>query len=303
MHKHDFDWNLIKILDALFRHRNVSRAADELGQTQSTVSHALARARDHFGDPLFVRASKGMTVTRFGASLEMEVAALVKSANALGARKERFDPAHAEGRIVIAATEYFEIVTMPRVVARLEREAPGIQLSIRSTGFVLPKSELETGQFHCAVAGFFRDMPEGFFLAGLFSDTFSTVVRRGHPGLAQGKLTKSAFFQYRHALITLRGDFEEVLPRKEGENGRRFTYGTSSFTSIVWVVEKSDLILTAPTRLVDAFRDHFDLVVMPPPVEFKPIRVKMVWHARTDSDPLFEWIRKVLREESKPPDE
>jgi len=296
MHLADFDWNLLKILDALFQHGNVSRAAVDLGLTQSAVSHALARARAHFGDPLFVRVSKGIVPTRFGATLEAEIASLSRAAQSLGARKDHFDPATAQGRIVVATTEYFEIVAMPRLVRVLEKKAPHVQVSVRSTAASLPRSDLEAGETHLAVAGFFKDLPASYHQAALFSDGFLSVVRRGHPALKSKSIARAEFLKQRHALLTLRGDFEEVAMLECEEKGRTFAYGSSSFTAVAWVVAASDLVMTAPERLVNAFEGHFDFVSFKTPLALDPLRIKMVWHARTHADPLHVWFRKILRE-------
>jgi DNA-binding transcriptional LysR family regulator len=51
------DLKLLTVFDEVYKTRNVSRAGENLGMPQSSVSIALARLRKHFGDPLFVRTS------------------------------------------------------------------------------------------------------------------------------------------------------------------------------------------------------------------------------------------------------
>jgi hypothetical protein len=57
------DLNLLIVLDALLGERSVTRAAARLGYTQPTISGMLARLRDLFGDPLFVRTQRGILPT------------------------------------------------------------------------------------------------------------------------------------------------------------------------------------------------------------------------------------------------
>lgn len=47
-----FDLNLLRVLDALLRERNVSRAAERLALSQPAVSNALNRLRELLDDPL-----------------------------------------------------------------------------------------------------------------------------------------------------------------------------------------------------------------------------------------------------------
>lgn len=63
MHDGDLDLNLLAVLDAMLRERNVTKAAQGLGMTQSAMSHALGRLRRFFDDPLFVRHGMAMLPT------------------------------------------------------------------------------------------------------------------------------------------------------------------------------------------------------------------------------------------------
>ena len=57
------DGNLLLVFRELARTRRTTETARRLAVTQSTVSHALARLRDLFGDPLFVRRPHGLEPT------------------------------------------------------------------------------------------------------------------------------------------------------------------------------------------------------------------------------------------------
>lgn len=57
------DLNLLLVFSTLCRERNTTRAGEALGLSQPAISHALARLREQFNDPLFVRASRGLVPT------------------------------------------------------------------------------------------------------------------------------------------------------------------------------------------------------------------------------------------------
>src|SRR5882724_6567025 len=92
------DGNLLLVFRELSRTRRTTEAARRLGITQSTVSHALARLRDLFADPLFVRRSHGLEPTRRALELAPRVDALIDMAGAVIGREGRFDPARSERR-------------------------------------------------------------------------------------------------------------------------------------------------------------------------------------------------------------
>ncbi len=295
------DLNLLRVADALYRHGNLSRAGRELGVSQSAMSHALSRLRAHYGDPLFIRVSRGVEPTRFCRSLAEEIAALVAGADAVSRRREAFEPALAEGRVVIATTEYVEIVAGAKLIASLRKEAPKLVVSFRPLAGALPKAELDSGSSDLAIAGYFKDLPPGLYEQKLFEDRFSVAVRRGHP-LCKGRLTAERYFEAEHALITIEGDFRDPLRREVNGRmlARRIVYGSASFAALAWVLGASDLVLTAPTRLLEAYAKHFPITLMPCPIETRLLAMRMVWHARTHSDPLRRWLRQRIASACSP---
>ena len=56
------DGALLLVFQSLVRHRRTTVAAERLNVSQSTISHALARLRLLFDDPLFVRRSHGLQI-------------------------------------------------------------------------------------------------------------------------------------------------------------------------------------------------------------------------------------------------
>ena len=292
MHISSVDLNLLVIAATLFRNRNVSKAAQELGLSQSAVSHALSRLRDHFDDPMFVRTSKGVAPTEFARNIQTELLDVVHKTELLVNRKKAFDPKEARGRITLSTTDYFEVVVLPKLQPYLAKEAPGLQLSIRPTMGELPKRELEEGRIDFAIAGFYVDLPEGFYQAKLFKDSFGSATRKEHPRI-QGRMTEEQYFKEKHALITLQGDFRDTVGSKKSP--RDISYGSYSFTGMAWVLEKSDLVLTAPSLLLKQYQRFFPINVWPCPVRVDPIDIQMIWHAQTHDDPLRVWFREKLR--------
>jgi len=295
MHISQIDLNLLKVAAAIYKSRNVSKAALDLGLSQSAVSHALSRLRAQFQDPMFVRTAKGIAPTEFARSIQSELLDLVHRVELLANRKEKFDPKEIKSRIILATTEYFELVVMSGLQNKISFEAPNLQISVRPTLGDLPRRELEDGKVDLAIAGFYKDLPEGFYQAKLFSDTFSCATRQNH-GLK--KLGVQEYFDSNHALITVQGDFRDRAEYGTGKKKRtrHFTYGTSSFASLAWILQETDLVLTAPTLLLKKYAEFFPMKIWPCPVDIGSIDVRMLWHAQTHDDPLRIWFRNQLRD-------
>ncbi len=68
----------------------------------------------------------------------------------------------------------------------------------------------------------------------------------------------------------------------------------SSFLTPGWIVASSDLILTAPDRLIKFFVDHFPVERFDLPFKAPKISVVQVWYERLDHDPLHRWFRSEV---------
>lgn len=289
--KPQLDLNLLYIAESLFRTLNVSKTAAELGMSQSAVSHALTKLRDHFDDPLFVRVSKGVAPTALAKELRPSIDSLAQQGRDIAQKQEAFDPSKAKGRLTIATSDMFEILLMPDLLNKMRKLAPDLQISIRPTGGDLPKSDLENGLVDIALAGFFKNVPEGFYQRKVLDVYFSTAYRKNHPTIKK-PLTASEYYEQNHALITLQGDFKDGFARK-----RKFVYGSYSFTGMAWTLASSDLVLTAPTLLLEKYKKYFPIVIQKTPVEMPKAEIRMFWHGLTHKDPLRVWFREVLRKE------
>ncbi|MCM0605790.1 MAG: LysR family transcriptional regulator [Xanthomonadaceae bacterium] len=293
-----FDLNLLFIVESLYRTLNVSKTASELGMSQSAVSHALAKVRDHFKDPMFVRIAKGVRPTDTAKELRSIIEDFVISARELSSHHKKLDPATMPGRIRIATTDYAEVVLMPSLLRRLKKEAPHLQISIHPTGGALPKMELENGIYDLAIAGFYEKLPEGFYQAKVLEDSFSTAYRKDHSAIHEEIKTKQ-YFELDHALITLQGDFKDKITKVIGgkKRIRNIVFGSYSFTGLAWTIAESDLVLTAPTLLLDKYKKYFPIQVQKCPISIPNIEIKMVWHGLTHRDPAKIWIRDLIKTE------
>src|SRR5690242_14019598 len=76
------DLNLLYTLDVLLTEGSVARAAERLNLSPSAMSRSLARLRAATGDPLLVRAGRGLVHTPRALELRRQIGALVQNAEA-----------------------------------------------------------------------------------------------------------------------------------------------------------------------------------------------------------------------------
>lgn len=299
-HIASLDLNLIVALDALLTERNVTRAAMRIGVTQSAMSHSLARLRTLVDDPLLVRSKKDMTPTPRAELLGAPVKkALADLALAL-ASPAAFEPALAQMQITIATSDYGEIVMLPRIVARLRKEAPGIDLRVRAEeGKLVEKlaeGVVDLGLRPPLTSG----SSSGVFTKKLFNETFVCVMRKSHPLAKKKKLTLDAYADAAQTLISMHGSDRGVIDDALARVGRqrRIAVVVPHFLVAPYVVASADLLLTLPERIARRLEKSLDLTIKQLPAELAVdgFAVSALWHERTQHDAAHKWFRGLVDE-------
>lgn len=290
------DLNLLGVFHALARELNTTKAAKSLGLSQPAVSHALGRLRLMFNDPLFVRASRGLTPTLKAKEIMGPIENILKQTESLF-REVRFNPAEEKRVFKISTTDYFEVVALPRILKKISEIAPGIQIVTRPTRGELQKEDFEKGELDLAIAGYFGDLPEGYYQQSVFKDDFVCVARSGNPVL-KGKLTVKKYAEARHVLISPQGDMNSKSAKalKKLKLDQNFQAGISSFTAPGWIISESDLLLTCPSKLAAAYAKYLPVEKVKLPFALDGINVVQVWHSRHHRDEAHAWLRNVIKE-------
>ena len=290
------DLNLLPALEALLRRRNVTHAAAEVGLSQPAMSRALARLRDIFGDPLLVRTGGGLAPTPAAETLSPKVAAALEGVRGLF-RAPAIDPAELRRTIRLAAADAQTILLAPGLIARLEREAPGVDLVFSSIGRDI-MSRMELGEVDLCFATAATPLPPGAVSETIGRDRLALVMRRRHPA-ANREWTLSDYALYRHATVSFFGDGVSEIDAKLGAAGveRRIGLVTPHFMATVAAVAASDLVTTISAAFAARFAPGFDLILKPPPFD-DALDMTVVSTRLRAADPVLQWFRKVLREEA-----
>jgi DNA-binding transcriptional LysR family regulator len=291
------DLNLLAVLDALLDEHNVTRAASRLGYTQPTISGMLARLRDLFGDPLFVRAQRGLLPTPRAQALAVPLKQLLADSHRLVTR-EIFDPANAEVTFTISSNDYMQHALLVPFVKVLRSEARQVRLAIAPAIIEGLGGALARGQIDLAVTipeFAMSDLPSRL----LYRERYVVAVRPQHPLARRGTMTVERFCGYDHVLVSptggsFEGPTDEALARLKLR--RRVRYSVPSFLLIPQILQTDDLVALVPSRLL---RESKKLVVLKPPVEVSGFDVIAVWHPRVDKDVAHRWLRNRLSEIAK----
>ncbi len=290
------DLNLLRIFAALWRERNVTKAARSLGLSQPALSHALSRLRDDMRDDVFVRSGRGVTPTPRAEIWAPKVISALASLELALSEAEAFSPQKASGRINIVGTDLIESMLFPKLLALLAKEAPNVILINRPSDGSFPKGDMERGAIDFAIAGFFGDVPEGFYKKMSGVEPYLTMTRKNHP-LIHGALDLQTFQRLSHVLTSPQGDLSGVVDQALAKLGgkRRVVAGVTTFQVMGKLIAETDFCATLPRSMAREQARLFDLNVYEPPLRLEPIRLNMIWHQRIHSSPLHQWIRKEIQ--------
>jgi len=294
VHISNFDLNLLNVFDALWSERNVTRAARRVGLTQSALSHALSRLRALLDDPLFHATRGGMTPTAQAQALAGPVAEALGLLRGALTTPRPFDPRALDRTFTVGTTDYAELVLLPRLLHRLEKQAPGVTLVVRPVG---PRSERElySGAHDLTITPG-RDDSADLRSQELFTERFVCILRKAHP-LGRRRLTLERYVKLRHVLIAPQNVGEapvDVALRAVGRT-RRVTLKVPHFLVAPLVVAESDHVITLPERVVAAMGAG-RFVVHPPPLPVQGFSVSQHWHVRNETDLGHRWFRELVAE-------
>lgn len=287
--------NLLAAFDVLFEERSVTAAARRAGVTQPAMSNTLSQLRGLFEDQLFLRHRTGLTPTARAKELAEPIR---KGLRALqdALNSPRFEPASSSRRFVIAASDYVELVLLPALIRRLQKDAPGVRLQLRPWGLHEAPPELARGEIDLML-GFYDKLPPHHHEQTLFTDEYVCVVRRHHPTV-KTRLTLARYLELSHVLVSSRGDSPGSVDRALAALGKQRNVGArvSHFLSVPVLVARTDLVAALDRRVAEVFAKPLGLKLFPPPLKLPRGSVGQVWHEQQEADPAQRWLRGVIAE-------
>jgi DNA-binding transcriptional LysR family regulator len=288
------DLNLLVTLDVLLAEGSVARAARRLRLSPSAMSRALARLRETTGDPLLVRAGRGLVPTPRAIELRERVGQLVQDGQAVLRPTEKLELKQLVRTFTLRTSDGFAESFGPNLIARVGKEAPGVRLRFvqkpdrDSTPLRDGSVDLETGIVGKAIGPEVRAQV-------LFRDRFIGVVRKGH-ALSKGKITSARYVAGRHILVSRRGldqgPIDEALTPLALK--REIVTIVGGFSTALALARASDLIASVPERHTENLRTGMHS--FPIPVSMPEVTLSLLWHPRLDADPAHRWLRGCVRD-------
>lgn len=287
------DLNLLVVLDALLAERHVSRAATRLNMSQPAVSHALARLRLLFGDPLLIR--RGGQLVASARALEIapglrEALRQIKGVLDPG----DFDPAKEKRTFRLAMSDYGSAVILPGLLKKLRLEAPGIDLTITQSSREAMLRQVLEGECDLAL-GVFPDLPERLEAGVLISEDFACLADR-HSMAGRHCLDMEAYLSRPHVLVAMKdgANTEVDMALRAAGHQRRIAVTLPHWGNAPRLIHGTDLVLTVARNSLALYEGDPSLIIFEPPFQIPAFSFVQVWHERRGGDPAHMWLRDAV---------
>jgi DNA-binding transcriptional LysR family regulator len=298
------DLNLLVLFEAVLAEQHVARAAGRLNLSPSAVSHGLSRLRRMFNDPLFLRSPKGVVPTERGLALAQPIADILHNARKLVASAAPFDPTTSTRRFVIGTPNGGSAEVALALLKHLRAAAPGIDLGFVSLprthlGWDQAFTRLDDRKVDLAILPFrdslgFADVPARFVTRFLYEDGLVVGMRHGHDFAADPTLERYCAAQ--HLLVSVTGEIDGIVDRYLTEMGltRRVAVTVPNSTVAFEMVENTDLLVSAPRRLVMTQTKRFGLTVAELPMTLPKSQIRVILPKAGMADDGLVWLSDAI---------
>jgi LysR family transcriptional activator of mexEF-oprN operon len=283
------DLNLLTIFATIMEERSVTRAGERLGLSQPATSGALARLRDTFRDPLFIRTGRSFEPTARAFSLMERLGPAMAALTEAVAPAIPFDPGTDARAFRIACADDIAIPLLPRLMPVLGEEAPHCTLTVRSGDWKTIPGQLEKAEVSAALGFMADDLPANAKRRTVVTGHFVVLRADSDPA----PISLDAYAARKHVLVTPAGDLRGRADQAIEALGRtrRVVLGLTDFALLPSVLAGTDLVATVPDFVAETLAAQGGLRIDPTPFPAPEAVISMAWRGATDADPAERWLR------------
>jgi DNA-binding transcriptional LysR family regulator len=260
------------------------------------MSNALARLRQIFDDPLFVRTPRGMRPTPFAQQLAQPVREALRLIQTALQQHAGFEPRSSGNTFRLFMSDIGEMVFLPGLLERIKHDAPGIKIEVVRIPIKDVHTALEAGEIDLAV-GFLPGLTTGMRALPLFREHYVCMLRADHP-LIGDRINAKQFRASAHVLVSYAGTGHQVIEEtfvREGLSDR-IAVRVPHFLVVPMILARTDLLVTVPSRVAEVFSRLGHFKVLKLPLAMPSFEVRLHWHQRFNQDPANRWLRQVMAE-------
>ena len=294
----EIDIKILKVFLYVYKLKNVSVAATQLGMSQPAVSNLLNKLRKYYVDPLFVRVENEMRPTELSIQLFPLISDLLNNYEAICQHKEQFNHFDSQKIYNIAMTDVAHLVLLPQISSYLKNHAPQVQLNVHA---IKAKSlELLKNGTLDLIVGYYDQLDDYFYQQKLFEQYFIVIAAKDHPRLKNPKITLDEYLSEKHIDVEVGAghfSFENHIGELWSKRNKVMTL--PSYLGVGLVVQQSDAIATVPFYLSEVLLARGNLQIFELPEDFPTYSIKQFWYISNHNQKSHQWIRQVFYENLK----
>ena len=290
------DLNQLKVLIALDDERSITRAATKLFVSQSAASHNLAKLREQFNDPLFIRTRQGMMPTEFVQKMLPVLRQGMLTIERSTTIEKDFDPTNDPHTFYIGACDYFEFIAMPELATACAKTAPNIRISVDINSEHVKMDRVEGGKLDLYVGvDNIQHIPNNFNKHPWITDKYVAVVAEWRDMPEQ--LTLNQFASESQIHLPISSNASDVIDNWLHKQNlyRNIQMIAQSYAVGGLISARSGLIFCAPLKVATQLVDMLPLKIIELPEGGPCLSLSILSHKLYDYHGSVKWlIKKIL---------
>ncbi|MRW91338.1 LysR family transcriptional regulator [Duganella sp. FT80W] len=291
------DINLLVAFDILLEEGSVVGAAQRMHLSTPAMSRTLARLRLAIGDPVLVRAGRGLAPTPRALALREQVRSVIEQAHAVFYTGREVELATLERTFSIRANDVFINAYSGALRTAFRQHAPNAVLRFVPEGD-MEDGALQEGRIDLYISSM-RDFGADIKVQELFENSFIGLAREDHP-IFDAPVDAERLVQFDHISVSRKGraygPAAKLLAELKLE--QHVALIVPSFHSAVFALADTDLVAPLiPRSMLHSIQRlgmrvrHFEF-----PLPLTTVKVVQAWHPRLDSDPAHRWLRQTIKQ-------
>ena len=289
-----FNLNLLVALDTLLHSQSLTDAAEKVCLTQSAMSMALKRLREHFNDELVIYSSGQQQFTPLAIALMPRVRDVVLACRETIKFRQTFDPEEANDSFRIATTDLSELTFLNGLVVEMVRSAPHIRVTTVPFRFE-------------PMDRYFAEGTDVILLPSTYtSDRFASavVMRMGfvcissidNPALSEG-LTEEKLYSLPHASVSIAmptGLHPTTVALETLFEHVNIAVRVNTVASLPQIVMGTELISIVPRPFAQQWSAVAGIKIFQMPIELPTIDIVAQWQLARTQEPRIAWFLNKL---------
>lgn len=295
--------NLLPVLRALLRERNVTRAAETLGMTQPAASAALARLRLILTDPLLIKIGRHMALSPRAELLLPQVEDICLRLELLWKGAD-FNPASCTRRFSITSPDYVQVVLAPPLIERLGQAGKGLSLRFLDVPVDdVFRRMIADIDFIITIRQSLESATGDFAVDSLFKDRLVPVVGRNHRlyqanGVTRKDLERDSFLEFVGGAQFFERRYDGL--RRALSSPSPPAAISQHYNALMMVAAQSDCVALIPYSLATIAQSLLPVRILDADYSDFVIDVCLVWDRRYEADAAHRWLRKQILDVAAP---